>query len=105
MQLGLAGALTLLALAPVIAAYYEARSDHALVRSREDIVWYSAHGDSYLQGAGALTLWGDTLSRVEPEHEHLLAVGDIVLIISETRVVTRVLSEDLRASRRRIQSL
>ena len=66
-RLGLAGTLTLLVLAPVIAAYYEARSDHEQVRSLEDIVSYSAHVDSYLEGAGALTLWGDTLSRVGPE--------------------------------------
>ena len=66
-QLGLAGALTLLVLAPVIAAYYEARSERELVRSREDIASYSADVDSYLEGARALTVWGNTLSSVGPE--------------------------------------
>lgn len=66
-QLGLAGALTLLVLAPVIAAYYEARSEQELVRSREDIATYSADVDSYLEGARALTVWGNTLSSVGPE--------------------------------------
>ena len=66
-QLGVAGAFTLLVLAPVIAAYYQVRTDQQLVRSREDIVRYSADVASYLEGSPALTLWGDTLSSVGQE--------------------------------------
>ena len=61
-QLGVAGALTLLVLAPIITTYYQVRTDQQLVRSREDIAWYSADVASYLEGSPALTLWGDTLS-------------------------------------------
>ena len=66
-QLGVAGAFTLLVLAPVIAAYYQVRTDQQLVRSREDIAWYSADVASYLEGSPALTLWGDTLSSAGQE--------------------------------------
>ena len=66
-QLGVAGAFTLLVLAPVIAAYYQVRTDQQLVRSREDIARYSADVASYLEGSPALTLWGDTLSSAGQE--------------------------------------
>ena len=66
-QLGVAGAFTLLVLAPVIAAYYQVRTDQQLARSREDIARYSADVASYLEGSPALTLWGDTLSSAGQE--------------------------------------
>lgn len=66
-QLGVAGAFTLLVLAPVITAYYQVRTDQRLVRSREDIARYSADVASYLEGSPALTLWGDTLSSAGQE--------------------------------------
>jgi len=54
---------------PVVAviAFELVRTDQQLVRSREDIAWYSADVASYLEGSPALTLWGDTFSSAGQE--------------------------------------
>ena len=54
---------------PVVAviAFELVRTDQQVVRSREDIAWYSADVASYLEGSPALTLWGDTLSSAGQE--------------------------------------
>ena len=47
-QLALAGTVTLLVLAPVILIYYQAQLDQGLVRSRDEVLSYSADVASYL---------------------------------------------------------
>ena len=86
MQLALASMVTVLVLAPVILAYYQARQDQGLLRPRAGLLGLSADVNSYLHGSPSLVVWGDILSRVRAEAE--LFPGAVLFSLAILGVVT-----------------
>lgn len=66
-ELGLAGAVILLVLAPVGLAYSQTHTELGFERSRASMVALSADIVSYLQVSPRLTMWGDVLTRGRAE--------------------------------------
>ena len=62
-EIGLAALIILIVLAPIGANYYSVHSERGLVRTRGEIVHYSADVASYLHADPELRVWGGVLPR------------------------------------------
>ncbi len=66
-------------LVPVLAAYLDARAAHALYRTPDEILRFSADAASYLSASNRLTVWGEVLPQGKPEGSLFPGFGLLIL--------------------------